>query len=63
MDALLELHRQSVLAHPSCQPFWDAARDARLLVAGGYTLDWVQVVDQFRWSTHVEMVARFSRHA
>jgi uncharacterized OB-fold protein len=32
MDALLELHRQSVLAHPSCQPFWDAARDARLLL-------------------------------
>ena len=27
----------------------------------GYRLDWVQVVDQFRWSTHVELVARLSR--
>jgi len=49
-----------VIAAVSCNPV-TFARDARLLVAGGYTLDWVQVVDQFRWSTHVEMVARFSR--
>lgn len=49
-----------VVAMVSCNPA-SFARDARLLVAGGYRLDWVQVVDQFRWSHHVELVARFSR--
>lgn len=49
-----------VIAAVSCNPV-TFARDARLLTAGGYTLDWVQMVDQFRWSTHVELVARFSR--
>lgn len=49
-----------VIAAVSCNPV-TFARDSRLLVAGGYKLDWVQVVDQFRWSTHVELVARFSR--
>lgn len=37
------------------------ARDARLLVDGGYRLDSVHPVDQFPWSPHVELVARFSR--
>ena len=37
------------------------ARDARLLVDGGFRLDWVQPVDQFRWSGHVELAAGFSR--
>jgi 23S rRNA (uracil1939-C5)-methyltransferase len=49
-----------VIAMVSCNPA-SFARDARLLCAGGYQLDWVQVVDQFRWSHHVELVARFSR--
>lgn len=44
----------------SCDPV-SFARDAGLLVAGGYALDWVQTVDQFRWSGHVELAARFSR--
>lgn len=48
-----------VIAHVSCSPV-SFARDAAVLVAGGYVLDWVQVVDQFRWSAHVELVARFS---
>ncbi len=51
-----------VIAAVSCSPV-TFARDAQILVNGGYTLDWVQVVDQFRWSTHVELVARFSRSA
>src|SRR6056297_396211 len=46
------------LAHVSCNPV-TFAREAAQLVAAGYRLDWVQVVDQFRWSTHVEMVAAF----
>jgi 23S rRNA (uracil1939-C5)-methyltransferase len=49
-----------VIAAVSCNPV-TFARDARALVAAGYALDWVQVVDQFRWSTHVELVARLSR--
>jgi len=49
-----------VIAAVSCNPI-TFARDAKTLIVAGYTLDWVQVVDQFRWSTHVELVARFSR--
>jgi hypothetical protein len=37
------------------------ARDARLLVDGGWRIDWVQPVGQFRWSTHVELAARLVR--
>ena len=51
-----------IIAAVSCNPV-TFARDARMLVTAGYSLDWVQVVDQFRWSTHVELVARFSRPA
>lgn len=48
------------IAYVSCNPA-SFARDAKLLVAGGYRLDWVQPVGQFRWSTHVELAGRFSR--
>ena len=37
------------------------ARDARLLVDGGYALESVTPLDQFRYSTHVEIVAVFRR--
>ncbi|MGE0566165.1 MAG: class I SAM-dependent RNA methyltransferase [Pseudolabrys sp.] len=37
------------------------ARDARILVDGGYRLETVTPVDQFRHSPHIEIVARFSR--
>jgi 23S rRNA (uracil1939-C5)-methyltransferase len=37
------------------------ARDARLLVDGGYRLAAVTPVDQFRYSHHVEIVAKFER--
>lgn len=49
-----------VIAAVSCNPV-TFARDARVLVQAGYRLDWVQVIDQFRWSAHVELAARFSR--
>lgn len=57
-----ELARSSVpvIAHVSCNPV-TFARDARTLVAAGYRLGPVQVVDQFRWSPHVELVAGFTR--
>jgi 23S rRNA (uracil1939-C5)-methyltransferase len=37
------------------------ARDAKLLVGGGYKLAGVTPVDQFRYSYHVEIVAKFTR--
>jgi len=49
-----------VIAYVSCNP-GTFARDAEILCQGGYTLDWIQPVGQFRWSTHVELAARFSR--
>ncbi|MFW2588365.1 class I SAM-dependent RNA methyltransferase [Sagittula sp. SSi028] len=47
------------IAFVSCNPV-TFARDAARLVESGYRLDWVQTVDQFRWSTHVELAAQFS---
>ena len=44
------------VAHVSCNPV-TFARDCATLVAAGYSLEWVQPLDQFRWSTHVECVA------
>lgn len=46
-----------LVAHVSCNPV-TFARDTAALMGAGYELDWVQVVDQFRWSTHVELVAK-----
>lgn len=37
------------------------ARDARILIDGGYRIDGVTPVDQFRHTPHVELVARFRR--
>ncbi|MGB6349742.1 MAG: RNA methyltransferase [Pseudolabrys sp.] len=37
------------------------ARDAKILIEGGYTLSCVTAVDQFRYSYHLEIVAKFSR--
>jgi len=48
------------IAYVSCNPA-TFARDAELLVGGGYKLEWVQPVGQFRWSTHVELGACLSR--
>ncbi len=50
----------AVIAAVSCNPV-TFARDARILATAGWRLDWVQVVDQFRWSAHVELAARLSR--
>jgi len=49
-----------VIAYVSCNPV-SFARDAKSLADAGYTLHWVQTVDQFRWSVHTELVASFSR--
>jgi 23S rRNA (uracil1939-C5)-methyltransferase len=49
-----------VVAYVSCNAA-TFARDARLLVAGGYRPGTVTPVDQFIWSSHIELVARFAR--
>jgi 23S rRNA (uracil1939-C5)-methyltransferase len=61
-EQVSELARSSVrrVAYVSCNPA-TFARDAKTLVDGGYKLDWVEPVGQFRWSTHVELVACFIR--
>ena len=57
--ALAAAHAPRVVA-VSCNPA-SFARDARLLVDGGYRLLRVQPIDQFVWSPHVELVAWFER--
>ena len=44
----------------SCNPA-SFARDARILIDGGYRLARVVPLDQFLWSPHVELFARLSR--
>ncbi|MGH6994801.1 MAG: RsmD family RNA methyltransferase [Stellaceae bacterium] len=44
----------------SCNPA-TFARDARILVDGGYDLAHVAPIDSFVWSPHLELVARFER--
>lgn len=52
--------RVPLVAYISCNP-GSFARDAAHLVAGGYVLESVTPVGQFRWSTHVELVGIFRR--
>ena len=58
----LEIARADVprIAAVSCNPA-SFARDAKILIDAGYRLDWITVVDQFRWSAHVELVAQFTK--
>ena len=62
LDQVKQIAASSVsrVAYVSCNPA-TFARDAEVLVGGGYTLDWVRPVGQFRWSTHVELASKFSR--
>ncbi len=57
-----EIARSDVplLAYVSCNPV-TFARDVETLTSAGFKLDWVQVVDQFRWSSHIELAGRLSR--
>jgi 23S rRNA (uracil1939-C5)-methyltransferase len=48
-----------VVVAVSCNPA-TFARDARILTDGGYRLESVTPVDQFVWSAHIELVARFT---
>ncbi|MBK9431801.1 MAG: class I SAM-dependent RNA methyltransferase [Sphingomonadales bacterium] len=58
--AQLAASKIPAIAYVSCNPS-SFARDAKTLVAGGYRLGRVWPVGQFRWSTHVELAAEFTR--
>jgi len=49
-----------VIVAVTCNPA-TFARDAKILIDGGYRLGEVTPVDQFRYSAHVEIVARLGR--
>lgn len=52
--------KASVVVGVSCNP-QTFARDARILIDGGFRLEKVTPIDQFLWSTHVELVGVFRR--
>ena len=58
--AALAASKVPLIVSVSCNPS-TFARDARTLVDAGYELQRLWPVGQFRWSTHVELVARFVR--
>jgi 23S rRNA (uracil1939-C5)-methyltransferase len=58
--AALAKSRVPTLIAISCNPA-SFAKDARLLLDGGYVLKRVVPIDQFVFSAHVELVAIFTR--
>jgi 23S rRNA (uracil1939-C5)-methyltransferase len=56
----LAASRIGTVAMVSCNPA-TFARDARILTDAGFSIDRIRVVDQFRWSPHVELAARLTR--
>lgn len=57
---LLAKSRVPQIAYVSCDAA-SFARDASLLIAGGYDIGPVTPIDQFLWSSHIELVAGFIR--
>jgi len=51
-----------MMSPPGCWPSI-IARDARMMAEGGYALTSLRVIDQFRWSPHVEIAAALRRQA
>lgn len=63
--AQAELMAQSSVgrvAYVSCNPE-TFARDAAILIQGGFHLTGVRPVDQFLWSKHIELVGAFERNS
>jgi len=56
----LATSRVQRIASVSCNPA-TFARDARILVDGGYQLKVVRPIDQFLWTPHIELTALFER--
>ncbi len=57
---LLGKSKVPVVAYASCDAA-SFARDAAILIAGGYKIGPVTPIDQFLWSSHIELVAGFVR--
>lgn len=57
---MLARSRVPIVVMVSCNPA-TAARDARILIDGGYRLESVTPIDQFLYSAHLELVAVFRR--
>ncbi|MDB4245332.1 class I SAM-dependent RNA methyltransferase, partial [Amylibacter sp.] len=62
VSQVVEIAKANVgrIAFVSCNPA-TFARDASILCNNGYNLDWVQVIDQFLWNPHIELVAQFTK--
>jgi len=56
----LAASRVPVVVAVSCNPT-TFARDAQILIRSGYKIGPVEPIDQFKYSPHVELVARFTR--
>lgn len=52
--------KAAVVVGVSCNPV-TFARDARILIDAGFRLERVTPIDQFLWSTHVELIGIFRR--
>ena len=50
----------TTVASVSCNPV-TFARDAKILSDAGFFIKWLRLVDQFRWSAHIELAALFER--
>jgi 23S rRNA (uracil1939-C5)-methyltransferase len=57
---MLAKSKVPAIAYVSCDAA-SFARDAAILIAGGYWIGPVTPIDQFLWSSHIELVAGFSR--
>ena len=57
---VLAKSRVPLIAYVSCDAA-SFARDAAILIAGGYRIGPVTPIDQFLWSSHIELVAGFKR--
>jgi 23S rRNA (uracil1939-C5)-methyltransferase len=57
---MLAQSRLPIVVAVSCNPS-TFTRDAEILVKRGFRLEKLWPVAQFRWSTHVELVAKFAR--
>ena len=50
----------ATIAMVSCNPA-SFARDAAILTESGFQLEWIQVIDQFSFSNHLELIGAFRR--
>jgi 23S rRNA (uracil1939-C5)-methyltransferase len=57
---MLAASKVPAIVSVSCDPA-TFARDSALLLAGGYRLEQVTPIDQFKWSPHIEAVGLFRR--